>query len=184
MGPTFSDFLLHWIDLILNLKGGNVLGDLRSNFPWTERHTVNIIACPDAYILLRSFHNVNSRFYRIISIDHRQICILFQVAAISLSLQGTVININSIVGGATPGWRPVADQSWISDASDIDSELFRVVSTPQLACLFRNPIYSAGIHNCLLRSLFRSVIAKGGYGARPENSLDVRHLSRSLQAIE
>lgn len=148
-----------------------MLGDLLCKFAGTEGHAQHVVACSNAYLLFRLWHQLESAFNGIIGVDHGEIGILFQVAGIYLLLQCLIEDINSIISGSSSGNWPIPDEPWVSDTSDIDSVALVVVLAPEFTGFFGDAVDGCGVHDSLLGSVLGGVGTEGCDWTWPEHAV-------------
>lgn len=161
--PGFCDTLSERLDLILNLEIRDVLFDFSGNLLGSEMHRLNIVACSDSQLFWISLHQLQSPVNCIVSVDHRQRCVLVKVTDEFLFHDGFMEDVDCVVSGSTSGRRSPADQARVSHASHVDTVTVVVVVTPQLAIFFSDTVDSARLLNCKLGTFLWGIGSECSY---------------------
>lgn len=147
MRPTFSNLLSQRIDVIIDGKARNNFSDRSCDFFRSEGHRMKVIAGSHCQILWFGFHNLKSSIYSVISVDHGQRCIFFQVASEFLLHNSFVVDIYGIVCGSTSWCRTITHKPRVAETPYINAIAVKIIVAPQLAWFFSNPVNSFGLLN-------------------------------------
>lgn len=151
--PAVSDVLSR-IWFICNLQLWLSLSDFISKFLDTETDGSQIVCHPVFDFILRSVHDVNRALDSIIDVHHGKPRLLFNKARV-FSFQDAVVEDGHCVICGTSSWFCLpADNSRVSDTSDIQTVFLVIVGSKHLACVFCDAVHCGGLYWAVLGCAF------------------------------
>lgn len=151
--PAVSDVLSR-IWLICHLQLWLSLSDFISKFLDTETDGSQIVGHPVFDFILGSVHDVNRTLNRIVDVHHGKPRLLFNKTRVFSFQDAVVEDGHCVISGASSWFCFPADNSRVSDTSDIQSVLFVIVCTEHLAGVFCDAVHCGGLDWTVLGCAF------------------------------
>lgn len=153
IGPAVSNSL-SWIWLVEDLQLGLFLTNLVGQFLYRETDCGQVVGESVLYLLCRGLHYVDSGFYCVVDVHHRQAGFLLHETCVFPLKNAIVKNGNSVVGCPSSWLCFPTDYSWISHASNVQAIFFKVIGSQHLTSILCDSVHGCWLNRTMLRCTF------------------------------
>ena len=141
VGPGVGEGLAHRVDLVADLELRDVAADVGGLVFGTEAHRGHVEGVAVAQARGVGLHQVDGGLDGVGHVDHVEVRVAGQKAAVGAGREGGVVDVHGVVGGAAAGRRDVRDDAGVAHPPRVDTEALVVVVAEKLAGDLCDPVH-------------------------------------------